>query len=156
MSSAAGRFALSLAVATMLVSPGLVVAAAPVAAERLEVRYERGNFTLVSRTPVTKVLPPSAPEPPEPSAGYWFELRSADGQTRYRVLTPDPVRLVYEGSADGRLERVEGVPEERVMVVLVPAPEPGDQLVLIGSPLMSSTLRAAATEIFRLPIEVLP
>lgn len=156
MSSAPGRVALSLVVAMLLASAWRVEAAEPVAAERLVVRYEAGSFSLISRTPIIKVLPPSEPEPPEPSAGYWFELQTADGQVRYRVLTPDPVRLVYEGSPDGRLERVEGVPEERVMVVLVPAPRPGDQLVLIGSPLTSSLRRDAAGEIFRLPIEVTP
>jgi hypothetical protein len=118
----------------------------PVAAERIDIAFERGSYAVVSRVPVTKVLPPSddLPAGPGPFSGFWFELRAADGSLRYRRVIGDPVLIVAEapipvkgarpGSAAVTLDRHTAVPDTCTFTVLVPAPQAGDELLLFGPP----------------------
>lgn len=154
----ATRAALSFLVLLLLIaSPPRAVAqvpAGPVAAERVTIAFERGSYTIVSRVAITKVLPPSdaLPEGPGPFLGFWFELRESDGSTRYRRVIGDPVLLVSEtpdhSTALGAtassatttvIERAVAVPDARTFTVLVPAPRPGEALLLFGVPYAPDT-----------------
>lgn len=144
----ATRAALSCLLFLLLIaSPPHVAAqasAGPVAAERVTIAFERGNYRIVSRVAVTKVLPPSdaLPEGPGPFLGFWFELRGSDGSTRYRRVIGDPVLLVSEvptsstahGPTAAVIERAVVVPDARTFTLLVPAPRAGDALLLFGLP----------------------
>jgi hypothetical protein len=71
----------------------------PGAVHRVLLHYGETGFELVSMTPLTSVLPPSEELPGEVGSlsGFWFELQNAEGQTVYRRIVGDPVRLVFEG-----------------------------------------------------------
>jgi hypothetical protein len=144
----------------------------PVAAERVTIAFERGTYSVVSRTTLTKVLAPSdaLPEGPGPFTGCWFELRAADGTIRYRRVIDDPVLLVSEtaaaagdaGAAPGaqRLVRAATVPDHRIFSVLVPAARDGDELLLFGPPyapdargvMAAPALPTASLEVARLAL----
>lgn len=180
----AGQQAGSVVAATLLTVLFLVVvpppasgqttpdAAGPVAAERVTIAFERGTYSVVSRTVLTKVLAPSdaLPEGPGPFTGCWFELRGADGTIRYRRVIDDPVLLVSETAADAgdagaapgapRLVRAATVPDRRIFSVLVPAAQDGDELLLFGSPyapdargvMAAPALPTASLEVARLAL----
>lgn len=123
-----------------------------VPADRLVVRYTGNHFELVSRSPVTKVLP-AADELPVGRAqlrGFWYELQSLQGKIRYRRIIRDPVRLVFEGpdplDPEGLPQRVEAEPSERVFSLLGPRCAPGDQLVLFRSSRQPSGSSAGAQQ----------
>jgi hypothetical protein len=133
--------------------------AAPVPAHRLVVRFADGGFEIVSRTEVTKVLPPSDELPPDSQAsGFWYELRSASGRLIYRRIIDDPCHIRFEGPADGVAirgrraapVRSEAFPGERTFSLLVPRAGPGDELVLMESPHERERRDEAAAEVARL------
>lgn len=126
--------------------------------ERLIIAYEDGTFRLVSRIPLTKVLPPSDELPGRVGSvsGYWFELRSADERVVYRKLIQDPTRLVFDGprEGDGLPERHEAVLAHQVFTVLAPRATVGSNLVLFGpsARLGDAARTAPAVALARIPI----
>jgi hypothetical protein len=82
----------------------------PQDADRWVIEFDGGAFALLSRSATTKVLPGSdeLPAVQVPPSGFWYELRSADGSVRYRRITGNPVRLVFEGPAldDGQTPEI--------------------------------------------------
>jgi len=131
-----------------------------VAASRALIRFASGQFSLLERRDIRKVLPPSDALPAVQSvSGFWYELRAADGSLRYRRIIEDPVRLVFEGPEEpsptpgpATPSRKEGIPAERVFSLLIPAPAQGDQLVLFSSPLVPGEQGSPAKEVARLDL----
>jgi hypothetical protein len=124
--------------AALLCAASASASEAPPSADRITVQYEAGEFTLVDRASIEKRLPPSDEIPEGLVTGFWFELQSADGSVRYRRIMGDPIRLVFEGPAEGSAstapDRAEGIPAKRVFSVLVPSIAPGDVLLFFGPP----------------------
>jgi hypothetical protein len=109
-------------------------------ADRVLIRFNNGAFELLSVTPLRKVLPPTDPLPSKkhPISGFWYELLDSDGSVLYRRVIENPVLLVSEvpeNSKKSKILRSEAVPKERVFSLLIPTAEPGDKLLLIGSPI---------------------
>jgi hypothetical protein len=100
----ARRAAIGAALACLLAAAGGTGAQDPPdpTADRVTLRYTESGFELVSLTSLVNVLPPSDELPGEVGtvSGFWFELRNAGGETLYRRIIGDPVRLVFEGPAD--------------------------------------------------------
>lgn len=125
----------------------------PRASERLVIRFADGEFELLSRIPIEKLLPPSdeLPETDRPLSGFRYELQTADGEVLYRRFMTNPVPLVFEGpepdSQDPFPSRVEAIPEERVFTLLIPAPRDGERLVLYSSPLEVGAQAEPASEV---------
>jgi hypothetical protein len=144
------------------------------AAERLIIAFERGSYRVVSRVAVEKTLPASdaLPEGPGPFSGFWFEVRDADGSTRYRRVMGDPVLLVAETPPDGAVgaaagglttERRAAVPDSRTFAILIPAARDGDEVLFFGPPYapdergaMAAPRAAASIEVARLVLEPRP
>ena len=131
---------------------------APVLVDRLVIQYQAGQFTLVSRTTMTKVLPASDSLPSGSAWGFWYELQSSDGTTRYRRIVSDPIPFVFEGpdpdGPPGKIQRTEVMPDARLFSVLTPRCAPGDSLVLFGTRFETNAASAAAQQPVR--IQVLP
>jgi hypothetical protein len=127
--------------------------------DRLVIAYEDGAFRLVSRIPLTKVLPPSDELPGRVGSvsGYWFELRSADESVVYRKLMQDPTRLVFDGPREGDAlpERHEAALAKQVFTVLAPRAAVGSSLVLFGpsARLGDSARTAPAIPVARIPLD---
>jgi hypothetical protein len=131
---------------------------APVPVDRLVISYQAGQFALVSRTSTTKVLPVSDSLPSGSARGFWYELQSSDGSTRYRRIVSDPIPLVFEGpdpdGPPGKIQRAEAMPDARFFSVLTPRCAPGDSLVLFGTRDETGAVSAAGRQPVR--IQVLP
>jgi hypothetical protein len=126
------RFALGLAMATLLAAGTFAVAQEPPGpgeAHRALVRFSEGTFELVSLTPLSTVLPPSDGLPGEVGAisGFWFEKQDAQGEVVYRRIIGDPVRVVFEGPAEDP-----GVEPERVSPLRTPSDRQRDLLPVRG------------------------
>jgi hypothetical protein len=133
----------------------------PVAAERLIIQYRSGSFQLLSRSPVTKVLPPSDELPATKRAvsGFWFEVQTPKGEVKYRRIMPDPVTVYTEVPGPGpepRPERAEVVPAETVFTVLVPQVPGSNNVVLFSSPPGAAGKAQAAQKVARIPLAEQP
>ena len=126
--------------------------------EQAVVRFAAGVFSLLDRLPARKVLPPSDALPDADAlAGFWYEVRAADGSLRYRRVIGDPIRLVFEGpepdaGPGAPASRKEAIPAERVFTLLIPAALAGDELVLFSSPLEPGAQGEPAAEVARLEL----
>ncbi len=130
-----------------------------VPAERLTVHYQNGQFQLVTRFALMKVLPRSdvLPRAEGPVSGFWYELRSANGALRYRRIIANPLRLRFEGpdlEAGGTQPVLtESITQDQVFSVLIPQPQVGDQVVFFSSPLQIGGEAFPAQEIGRITFE---
>lgn len=127
----------------------------PEPAERVVVRYDDGNFQVLSRTPIVKALAASDILPAELGAvsGFWYELQAPDGTVIYRRIIANPLRVTHEGSdVEGASPSlIEHFPASKVFSVIIPRAGDGDQLVLFCSPLEPAVVRAfPAAEVARL------
>jgi hypothetical protein len=134
-----------------------------VAANRVVIQFEGGNFTLLERLELRTILPPSdeLPDSGRELSGFWYELRDSAGSLLYRRIIESPVTVRFEGPATGAggeppedaegatAERIESIPERTVFSLLIPAASDGDQLVLFSSPLEEGQQFRAATEVAR-------
>jgi hypothetical protein len=120
----------------------------PVAVDRVLIQFTPpGNFKLLSRTSLTKVLTPSDQLPAVQSSGFWFELQSASGEVKYRRIIGNPVWPAgFTGPA----------PMERVFPLLIPSAARGDRLVLFSSPLTPEGQSQAARPIARFDLAEVP
>jgi hypothetical protein len=139
----------------------LLPGAGPVPAERLIIQYRSGSFQLLSRSPVTKVLPPSDELPATNRAvsGFWFEVQTPKGEVKYRRIMPDPVTVYTEVPGPGpepRPERAEVVPAETVFTVLVPRVPGSNNVVLFSSPPGAAGKAQAAQKVARIPLAEQP
>lgn len=127
-----------------------------VPAERIKLQYSNGIFSLLGRSPIRKVIPPSQelPAVQKDLSGFWYELRGPTGIVRYRRIIQTPVLQVFEGPDPGQEapSRKEGLPPQRVFSLLVPSPEIGDELVLVGSPLEPNTQGEPAEELAKITL----
>lgn len=124
--------------------------------ERVVLRFESGNFQLLARVPLTKVIPPSddLPATDRPLSGFWYELQSSAAQVKYRRIVANPIRVHFEGSdldASTKPKRIEGVPAEMVFSLVIPRASEGDQLVLFSSPLTPGGESQPAQVVARVP-----
>jgi hypothetical protein len=103
---------------------------------RLTFAYDDAGLRLASRSPRRKPPPPGAPldrEPP-PNAAV-VELRSRDGEVRYRQVLTDPVPQSLEAlDPDGRLRRVAYAQPTGAFSVVVPRPAGAAVVVVLAGP----------------------
>lgn len=128
---------------------------APPTAERLILHYVNGTIEVVSRTPLTKVVPPSVTLPDEKGKvrGNWFEVQSDAGMTVYRRRMPAPDIVYTEIPTEenpSQLSRAEIVVPEKTFSILVPIKSDGNYLVLYGPPTGTKSRGQAAGEIGRI------
>ena len=127
-------------------------------AERIIIKCTGGTtLELVSRTPLTKVLPPSdtLPQTSGQVCGFWYELRGATNQVLYRRAIANPIPDAVE-SADpisGKLKRFQLIPMEKLFSVLIPHPQDGDQLVIFCSPAEATRQTQPAHEAIRFTLK---
>jgi hypothetical protein len=131
----------------------------PVAVERLVIRFAAGQFSIFTRHATQKILPPSDELPAvQNPAGFWYEVRSAEGAVRYRRILENPVPLVFEGPAEPDsppgtpASRSEAIPSERFFTLLIPAPMQGDVLILFSSPLRPGAQGEPASQVASLDL----
>jgi hypothetical protein len=138
------------------------LAVAPQDTHRVSLRFQNSQFSVLGLTRVRSALPPSDALPGVAGgvSGFWFELRTASGDLRYRRILGDPVRLYFEGqraTLPGEpliLERDEQIPQSRLFTLMIPRAADGEQLVLYGSPLVAGFGEQPATELTRLTLVV--
>ena len=129
---------------------------------RVSLRFRDGYFLVLGLTQVRSVLPPSDDLPAVAGgfSGFWYELRTAAGDLRYRRILGDPIRLFFEGQSAGPLgappvlDRDEQIPQSRLFTLTIPRASDGDELVLYGSPLVRGFGEQPATVLARLPLSV--
>jgi len=136
----------------------IVQVSGPVPAQRLIIQYRAGNFHLLSRIALLKVLPPSddLPASNKSLSGFWFEVQSPDGAVRYRRIIADPITAYTEVPDPAQVppqpERAEIVPAETVFTLLIPQVLGSNQLVLVSTPLGSADKSRAAQVLARIPL----
>jgi hypothetical protein len=125
--------------------------------DRVVMRFARGQFQLLERIPLLKVIPPSDALPREegPLTGFWFELRSPDGALLYRRIESSPVRVRFEGPVDPAAGDTmpsffDDMSTDVVFSLLIPRANPGDQLVLFSCPLRRGSQGLPAGEVARI------
>ncbi len=122
--------------------------------ERLVIEYSDGDFSIISRTSIQKVLPPSTELPAEHGSvrGTWFEVQNDEGTAVYRRPMTSPRILVSETLDDttGQIQRAESEVSERVFSVLIPARDDAKSLVIFDSPSAPEKRTVAASEVGRL------
>ncbi len=107
--------------------------------ERLVIRYHEGNYQLMSRTTIQKVLPPSLalPDSAIRVAGTWFEVQTSDGNLLYRRPMPPP-QIAYvelpKDSVTGQIERKETILSDRTFVITVPLRNDAVQVAFFDRP----------------------
>jgi hypothetical protein len=129
----------------------------PVPAERVIIQYRSGSFQLLSRSLLTKVLPPSDELPTTNRAlsGFWFEVQTPEAEVKYRRIMIDPITLYTEVPDPARAlqpERQEVVPAEAVFTLLIPHIPGSNNLVLFSSPLGRMGKSQAAQKIARIAL----
>jgi hypothetical protein len=105
--------------------PPSIITKGPQLAERLVIQYKDGAFVLVSRTEVTKTLPPSValPGPVGQVHGCWFEVQDDSGAVLYRRRMSSP-QIVYteypSEDGSGAIVREQAAASSRTFSILVP------------------------------------
>lgn len=149
----------ALAAAFVLAAPQFIraqpaPASKAVAVERVTLKYQQGQISLLSRAPLTKVLPPSdtLPTGVEAVCGFWYELRGTTNQVLYRRITANPILNVTEKPDPESItpKRVESIPGEKTFSFLIPRPKDGEQLVIFCSPLEPARRTEPAHEAARI------
>lgn len=128
----------------------------PRGAVRMIFEYVGDDVRLVSARRVDMHVPPTDRlEGAEEHQGLWAEVRDTGGATLHRQVLADPVRRGVEVFSDDPAQGIVRAPVERpsgMFVVLVPDLGDADHLALFGSSPGPEGLRAAASEILRVPL----
>jgi hypothetical protein len=123
---------------------------------RLIFEYAGDEVRLVSRQRIDKALPAEDPsDSPAGRAGYWVELRNADGESVHRQVLHEPIQQDVEVFSAGPEPSLARVPVERAsgtFFVLVPDLEQAEELAVVRSFPDSPGLRAAPTDLVRVPL----
>jgi hypothetical protein len=103
---------------------------------RLTFRYDDRGLRLAARTPRRSPAPPTEQLDAEPPPGaIVLELRSSTDAVRYRRFLVDPIPQTLEaGTAQGGLRRFAHAPPSGSFTAVVPAPEPGELVVISAGP----------------------
>ena len=133
----------------------------PVPAERLLISYSSGGYQLLSRTPLTKVIPPSDTLPATNGAlsGFWFEVQTPQADVKYRRILPDPTKVYTEVPGPGpdpQPERAEASRTEAVFSVLIPQLPGSNNLVLVSGSIGGTSDIQEAKRVARIPLAALP
>lgn len=127
---------------------------------RLMFSYEGRDVRLVSRQSVEMVTPPSDPiRVQEGQAGFWYELRDAEGRTLYRRVIQNPIKFAVEVRSDDPKRPLmwQKVSEPRgSFVLLMPDLKQAYTLVLFGSPPEPEAAAEPAKEIARFNLTQVP
>ena len=129
-----------------------------VAVERLTIQFEDGEFFLVNRQALRKVLSPSDhfPEGEGPVSGFWYELPNSEGEVLYRRIIDNPLVTHFEGpdiDTEGVVpDRKEAIGESQTLWIQIPAPPENSAVVFFSSPLELGAQAQPAEEIGRVPI----
>lgn len=127
-------------------------------AARVSLRYDSGEITVVGFERVRKAIPNTdqLPEGVNELSGFWYELVGLDGSVRYRRIIGNPFLTTFEGpdpmDPQGPAVRQEGVRDPQTVMLLIPAPQAGDALVLYGPPIATNTNALPAQELVRLTL----
>jgi hypothetical protein len=136
--------------------PASAQASSTANAERITNEFRDGAYQLLSRRALVKTLSPSEPLPEGDHSGFWFELRRGDESVRYRRTEAHPRLLVFDGPSQpsGTHPRyTEAILDQTVFALIVPAPENGDTLVLMSSPVDPDARGEAAQEVARFVLD---
>jgi hypothetical protein len=123
---------------------------------RLTFSYDGDDVRLESRQPVEMLAPPSDPvEGSEHQAGFWTEVRDAQGSVLHRKVMHDPVRRDAEVFSPDPERSITRVPLERprgAFAVLVPLVPGADHVALMGVPAAGAAAFAPAVELHRVSL----
>src|SRR5689334_23397426 len=108
----------------------------PLTALRLTFTYDGDSVQLASGRAVEMKVPPSDPvEGYQGQAGFWAELRDAEGTTIYRRVLHDPMPVYLEvHSPDAQATRASVGSQTGIFEIVIPSPPPGSRLVLFRTP----------------------
>ena len=126
---------------------------------RLTFSYEGSDVRLVSKQNIEMLSPPSDPiRAQEEQAGFWYELRDAEGRTLYRRVIQNPIKFAFEVRSDPERPLAwQKMSEPRGdFVLLMPELEQGKTLVLFSSPLEPEGDLGPAKELTRFNLEQVP
>lgn len=126
---------------------------------RLTFSYEGSDVRLVSRQSIEMLSPPSdAIQVQEGQAGFWYELRDAEGRTLYRRVIQNPIKFAFEVRSDPERPLAwQKVSEPRgYFTLLMPELEQAKTLVLFSSPLEPEGVPVPAKELTRFNLEQVP
>ncbi len=105
---------------------------------RVTFEYDAAGVRIVAQQRVTMVAPPDDAELVERGdAGYWVEVRDANGETLYRQVLSTPLRHEYEVFSPDPAEGIRRVAAEDpagVFQAVVPDVEGAHEIVLRGRP----------------------
>lgn len=124
-----------------------------VAAWRITFEYEGEQTRIVAQQRVRMLAPPDDAELlARGAAGYWVEVRDADGRILYRQVLHAPIQHDYEvfSPEPGALPRhVTAVEPKGVFQVVVPDLPEGHEILLHGRPSPSEVATQAARRLSR-------
>ena len=131
--------------------------------ERITLKFEDGDFNLLSRQTITKVIPQSdeLPQVNDSLSGFWYELQGFEENVIYRRIIENPVRNTFEGpdidtpENGNAVDRKESIPQSQIFTLLIPFPPSGAQLVLFGSPLLEGAVAEPAEELASIPLTII-
>ena len=99
--------------------------------------YDGTQVRLISRQPLSMLLPPSDPlEGLEGQAGFWYELRDMAGKPLYRRIVRNPIQVhieVHEADSPSPTRRMVDAPQG-VFTALVPDLPQAAVIALCSSP----------------------
>lgn len=128
-------------------------------AMRLTFSYEGSNVRLASMQRIEMLAPRSDPiRTQEGHAGFWYELRDAEGRTLYRRVIQNPIKFAFEVRSDPERPLAwQKVSEPRGnFVLLMPDIEQAKMVVLFSSPLEPEGVPGPAKELTRFNLEQIP
>jgi hypothetical protein len=103
---------------------------------RLTFAYDANGIRLIRSQRVEMITPPSVTPPPqENQAGYWFEVRDANGRLLYYRVLHDPLQMdleIFSNDPKQPITRVPNSNPNREFTLLVPDLPEADSFVFRG------------------------
>lgn len=128
-----------------------------VPAIRMFFSYDGEEVTLISQQRLEMALPPSDLQEPQSRAGFWAEVRDADGAVLDRRAMPDPLRTDVEVFSPEETPRWVALDRPQGDFTVVVAHHPGaDHVALVANETAATRARfetAGPHEIGRFALE---
>jgi hypothetical protein len=120
---------------------------------RVTFEYDAEEVRIVAQQRVAMVAPPDDADLLERGdAGYWVEVRDAEGQTLYRQVLATPLQHEYEVFSPDPAEGIRRVAAEQpagVFQAVVPDVEGAHEIVLRGRPSPDEVERRAPKQLVK-------
>lgn len=127
---------------------------------RLTFSYEGSDVRLVSMKSIEMLSPPSDPiQTQEGQAGFWYELRDAEGLTLYRRVIQNPIKFASEVRSDNPkrpLEWRKVIEPRGDFVLIVPDLPQAKTVKLFSSPLEPEGTLMPASELTHFSLKQVP